>query len=69
MSFAEFGTSDEMFWTQNPEIFVQQCRFLANVFSENEFCRFWDMLRWCLFLSWRKWDPMSFQKQYENKKN
>jgi hypothetical protein len=33
-----------MFWTQNPEIFVQQYRFQPNVFSGNEFPRFWDMI-------------------------
>jgi len=39
MSFAEIRTSDGIFWTQNPEIFVQQCRFRINVFSGNEFPR------------------------------
>ena len=31
------------------EIFVQQCRFRANVFFGNEFPRIRDMVAWCLF--------------------
>jgi hypothetical protein len=32
-----------MFWTQNPEIFVQQSSKGRNVFSGKMFSRFWDI--------------------------